>query len=337
MEDSGYIGVPNRGILQAMVASFCSRKQISTMKWVKGHNGHQGNEEADRLANEGAWKSDVDSISLEIHPTIRVTGAALNKMTQSRAYKALHERKLRNLQPRPKTARNLEKAMLEGLDVFGEKPTAEALWRLFQHKDIDQGTRYFLWMLTHEAYRVGEKWLHFTPEYHEHAQCEHCGGVLESMEHILTSCTTPGQKEVWDLTKTLLEKRKIPWHSPSMAMIQTCVVPVFKRRNGKCDSGKERFYRIIISSSVQVIWNARCERVIGRQNSPFTPDQIRNRWLKKINKQLELDRLMTYKHFGKKALPKDIVLRTWAGSLQNEHQLPSDWTEASGVLVGMES
>lgn len=89
MEDLGYIEVPNRGILQEMVASFCSQKQISTMKWVKEHNGHRGNEEADHLANEGAQKNEADSISLNIHPTIRITGAALSKMTQSCAYKAL--------------------------------------------------------------------------------------------------------------------------------------------------------------------------------------------------------------------------------------------------------
>ncbi|PBK88446.1 hypothetical protein ARMGADRAFT_937521, partial [Armillaria gallica] len=49
-----------------------------------------------------------------------------------------------------------------------------------------------------------------------------------------------------------------------------------------------------------------------------------HRWLKKINKQLELNCLMTYKRFGKKALPKEIILKTWQGSINNEKNLLTD-------------
>ncbi|KAK0435594.1 uncharacterized protein EV420DRAFT_1281625, partial [Desarmillaria tabescens] len=62
-----------------------------------------------------------------------------------------------------------------------------------------------------------------------------------------------------------------------------------------------------------------------------------HRWLKKINKWLELDGLMTYKRFGRKALPKEIILKTWKGSINNEKNLPPDWIEVCRVLVGMES
>ncbi|KAF9021559.1 hypothetical protein BDZ89DRAFT_957347 [Hymenopellis radicata] len=192
-----------------------------------------------------------------------------------------------------------------------------------------RSTRYFLWMAMHDAYRV-----HFQPEYHERAYCKHCPGEVESLEHILTKCTSPGQKEVWQLAKSVLENRLIPWREPSLATILSSPMPVFKDWNDKRETGKERRYRIVITSSAQVIWNARCERIIEHANAEFTTDQIQNRWRKKINRRLELDCLMTRKRFGKKAIPKKHVVMTWKGSLQDEYVLPKDWTEASGVLVG---
>ncbi|PBL04503.1 hypothetical protein ARMGADRAFT_911208, partial [Armillaria gallica] len=79
-----------------------------------------------------------------------------------------------------------------------------------------------------------------------------------------------------------------------------------------------------------------CEHVIQKENDPFSPIQIQNRWRKKVNQQLELDCLMTRNRFGKKALQKDLVLRTWLGVIENEQRLPRDWTEFDRVLVGME-
>ncbi|KAF8918527.1 hypothetical protein CPB85DRAFT_1213633, partial [Mucidula mucida] len=68
-----------------------------------------------------------------------------------------------------------------------------------------------------------------------------------------------------------------------------------------------------------------------------SPEQVKNRWKKMINKRLELDCLMTHRRFGKKALSKKKVLMTWKGSLKDEHNLPKDWTEVGGVLVGTAS
>jgi hypothetical protein len=38
--------------------------------------------------------------------------------------------------------------------------------------------------------------------------------------------------------------------------------------------------------------------------------------------------------YGKKAIKKGLVLKTWCRVLKNEEKLPRDWTWETGVLVG---
>ncbi|KAK0244533.1 hypothetical protein EDD85DRAFT_945872 [Armillaria nabsnona] len=248
MEDAGYIGIPNKKILQAMVASYRRRKQISTMNWIKGHSGHHGNERVDRPAEEGAWKDPVESMNLEVTPTLRVTGAALFKLSQSRAYKALRKRNNEKLTRRRTTVENVKQAQRGAIESFGFKPTESALWKLLRHKDINRNTTYLLWMAMHDTYRIGAKWLHFGAQYHS----------LEDMAHIMTSCESPGQKEVWELTKSILEKRGIPWHTPLNGQYSLMCRPSLQnsQRDQRLRKGT------LLPNSVQVIWNARCKRVI---------------------------------------------------------------------------
>ncbi|KAK0209606.1 hypothetical protein IW262DRAFT_1281551 [Armillaria fumosa] len=336
MEDAGYIGIPNKEILQSMIASYRSRKQASTVTWINSQSKYHKSKEAKSLAMEGAARETQEPISLEIPPTLRITGATLSKMSQGRAYKAIHGINNEKLTHRKKTRENIKQAQQGALHSFGVKPTEAKLWKSLRHRDIDRNTTYLLWMAMHDAYRIGAKWLNFGLQYQERGYCSHCNNSLENMAHIMTSCESPGQKEVWELTKSLLEKRGIQWRPLSMANILSCAIPIFKTLNGGRDKGKERFYKIVVSSSIQVIWNARCERVIQNDNTSFSPVQIQNRWLKKVRKRLELDCLMTRSRFGKKALQKELVLQTWSGVIENEHRLPKDWTEIGGVLVGME-
>ncbi|KAK0183551.1 hypothetical protein F5146DRAFT_1010429 [Armillaria mellea] len=257
MEDSGYIGIPDKDILQSMIASYRRRKQISTVNWVKKHCDHQGISRADSLAEEGTRAEEVDLINLEIPLALRLSGAKLAKMSQNHAYRVLREHKNNGIPHRKSMADNVKRAQLGACSAFGINPNKAALWKSLKHRDIDRNTAYLLWMTMHDAYWIGSKWLNFGPQYHEHGYCKHCNDNLEDMDHIMMLCKTPGQKEVWDLTRKILEKRGIQWQPPSMGNILSCSVPVFKSRNGIRDGGKERFYQMIMSMSIQIIWNFR--------------------------------------------------------------------------------
>ncbi|KAJ7854875.1 hypothetical protein B0H13DRAFT_1642170 [Mycena leptocephala] len=53
-------------------------------------------------------------------------------------------------------------------------------------------------------------------------------------------------------------------------------------------------------------------------------------------RQKNIDCLLINKvKYGKKALKKSLVLRTWAKVLGDEDRLPADWTRETGVLVGI--
>ncbi|KAL0063480.1 hypothetical protein AAF712_009573 [Marasmius tenuissimus] len=114
-EDRGYIGIENAPHLMSTVAALRQRKARTAFKWVKGHAGVEGNEKADRLADEGRRKDTPDLIDMTIPSELRVTGAKLNKLTQSIAYKGIREQKQDSYQyqearDRKKTERHMKKA-----------------------------------------------------------------------------------------------------------------------------------------------------------------------------------------------------------------------------------
>ncbi|KAJ7227555.1 hypothetical protein C8J57DRAFT_1077543, partial [Mycena rebaudengoi] len=58
-----------------------------------------------------------------------------------------------------------------------------------------------------------------------------------------------------------------------------------------------RFYGILISESVYLIWKLGNERVIRNKNEPSSAAEIQNRWIDTINSRLKLDCRMTNKKY----------------------------------------
>lgn len=193
--------------------------------------------------------------------------------------------------------------------------------------------RIFLWKIIHDGHRIGGWWKNI-PGYEQRAQCETCG-TEEDMSHILTTCTAPGQQEVWNLVKDTWEKKQVKWTKPTIGDILSCGLITIKRNNAR-RPGAERLYRILISEAAHLIWKLRCERIIDRENDHnrwHTKEQIETRWRNIINSRLTVDRARTHPRLKKSAIRKDTVLSTWSGTLQDEEDLPDDWITSPRVLV----
>ncbi|KAH9857508.1 RnaseH-domain-containing protein [Lenzites betulinus] len=310
-ENKGWFGVANADILKKLVAGLRRRSAQTHLKWVKGHSGVPGNEEADRLAAHGTTEEERPPRRLTSRDRAFLSrGARLTTMTQKLAYKCIMDAK--HTHPRSDTARSL--GMVQdalGTDL-GLYPTVKAIWSNIWNKDLSVKTASFFWKTMHNAYRVGEYWSNI-PDYEHRAECCVCK-VPETMEHILSECSAPGQELLWDMAMSIL------------------------RDGGDArERGRKRLTRIVLSETAHLIWKARCERVIeGGNNASRRPpaEALQARWLKTMNERLNLDICCSSKKWKDKRISKEVVLNTWRGTLLDEGSLPDDWTGTAGVLVG---
>ncbi|KAJ7576145.1 hypothetical protein C8J56DRAFT_1007502 [Mycena floridula] len=238
-------------------------------------------------------------------------GVKLSCLTQSIAGKAIRALKIvpKDLQ-RKKTLANLK--MIKQADI----------WRTVRRKPFTRRFRNFLYLMIHGAQRTGEYWKHI-PTCEDHQLCSHCG-VEESMEHILTEFTNSVQVTVWELAKSLLDKRGGAWPTISFGNLMGCGLVNIMEGGRKVDTGRTQLFRIIIFE---------CDMTVDGEDIP-SQDHIVNRWTRATNCRLEEDRMLTNKfRYKKKALEKSMVLETWKRTLQNEDSLPKDWTRGPEVLT----
>ncbi|KAJ7756078.1 hypothetical protein DFH07DRAFT_691906, partial [Mycena maculata] len=109
-----------------------------------------------------------------------------------------------------------------------------------------------------------------------------------------------------------------------------CCLAEFRDEKGEAKQG-------LMSESAYLIWKLRNERVISRDGTPATDEEIKNRWKYHINQRLQVDMTLARRpRLGKRPALRAplLVLTIWSGILDNEQHLPADWLREPRVLVG---
>ncbi|KAK6966786.1 hypothetical protein R3P38DRAFT_3337725 [Favolaschia claudopus] len=257
-------------------------------------------------------------------------GIALREGTQRSFNKNIT--KLNRQATRKSTTSNLDRARYCVRDEFGFLPPDAAIWTSIRSTNITRLTRNFLWKCMHDTFHIGTFWDHVQNLEH-FGLCTTCQ-VPETMEHITLDCNAPGKQLIWNLAERLWTVRFNTWPTLTWGLLMGCALPRFRSTQGRQLQGKNRFFTIIVSTSMHLIWKIRNERVLENKN--VTNSEVHNRWVSLINAALKRDQLLTNRaRFGSLAKNKQLVLETWSGVLNNEDSLPDDWILERGVLVGI--
>jgi ribonuclease HI len=337
-EHKGWVGVPHSEVLRCLAAELKARKAPTIFKVaVPGSVERARCKQAATLAKRAARDRREGQWELTLPPNTALPGLSLQGNRQRVFYRSIREVKTRvkATTPRPSTSRMLDMVRKAAEDAFSKYATDEEIWKSLTTKDILPRTSQFLWKGIHNAHRIGRYWDHI-PECEERAVCANCDDVVEDLDHILLKCKCPGQELVWRAAETLWKEKEEVWPEVSLGTILGCGLAEFRDDKGKVKAGTQRLYRILMSESAYVIWKLRNDRRIARNGAPATEQEILNKWKFAINQRLQVDiTLANRPRKGKRpALAPEMVLTTWSGTLDNEHDLPANWLREPRVLVG---
>ncbi|KAJ7256733.1 hypothetical protein C8J57DRAFT_1074830, partial [Mycena rebaudengoi] len=128
------------------------------------------------------------------------------------------------------------------------------------------------------------------------------------------------------------------WPKLSWGLLLGCGLARFRSPKGKPIIAKNRFFTILVSTSMHLIWKLRNERIL-QTFTIATNSEIHNRWLRTYRRLDNVLKWTGQDAGGEQATPERddawYVLNTWSGVLLDEDSLPDNWINSKGVLVGI--
>ncbi len=118
----------------------------------------------------------------------------------------------------------------------------------------------------HDSLRIGAYWRNING-YEERALCT-CCGIEESLEHILVDCTAQATQELRRLLKAILRKKKDRNVSLSLGVLLGATAFTYANKDDKSTAEADRFFRVVVTETVHLIWKIRCERTIEYNGAP---------------------------------------------------------------------
>ena len=187
----------------------------------------------------------------------------------------------------------------------------------------------------HGVHKLGRYWENI-PRFEHRAKCADCGEE-DDLKHIMLQCPRIRAWPSLVAGKSDLGQ-KVEWQASMARNVEHW--GNYRSRSSKLQKGKKSFirdnhhFKFLIAELAMLIWTIRIDKYKGKPLP--TRDEIRAKWITKMNEKLKTDRVSTHQKFGKLATNKELVLKTWSSTLLDESNVLDVWIDASGALAGMD-